>query len=546
MLISAATCPDALAERGLEWWHGARISIGWKGLLYWPGETAGAASAERLEKELEKAPLAEVAGALHGVFGLFVYERQTSSWSIMVDNAGLYRVFSDGEDVATSFLELLDHRRAKGNSIDLESLLDYIAHCAVFEERTTVQGVTKIQAGEILELRPGGQRSIVRKSLPPSDADHPEHVIDYYADLAAALSPSRLSVDMTGGFDSRVVACMLHQKGAVFDGSMAGFAESADSLAAREVAKVLGCDFHFAHHDIDRLEGELPQVFRDSDAATDLAGFHRDRQNNLGRLARGVQAIAHGGAGELFRDHNYVQDFPLYGVKTSRLERLYDLRICPVPLPAEYFTKDAQMVGRTIRPRALAILEKYRQSTNNQTYDTIYFKLRSPEAYGPFYSSYINFGLNVAAPMLDYRNANIAIHLDPWRRCLQGWHREIVTRHCPKLAALRTAEGFTASSRPVDRVLDGLVFGKALLARTGRKLTERHLGKALFHRVGALAAEPPDYRQRLRASPQMALAIERLQQAHVLAPGLDPATIRSTHVPRVISMGLLLDFLRNS
>jgi hypothetical protein len=544
MLISTATCPNALFERGLEWWHGARISIGWKGLLYWPGETAGAASAERLEKKLEKAPIAEVAGALHGIFGLFLYERQTSSWSIMVDNAGLYRVFCDGEHVATSFLELLDHRRAKGNSIDAESLLDYIAHCAVFEERTAVQGVTKIQAGEILKLHPGGQPSLVRKLLPPRDTDDLEHIIDYYADLAAALSPFKLSVDMTGGFDSRVVACMLHHSGAVFDGTMAGFAESADSLAAREVAKVLGCDFHFVHHDIDRLEAELPQVFRDSDAATELAGFHRDRQNNLARLARGVQAIVHGGAGELFRDHNCVQDFPFYGLKNSRLERLYDLRICPVPLPVEYFTKDAQVVHRSIRPRALSILEKYRQSTNNQSYDTIYFKLRSPEAYGPFYSSYINFGLKVAAPMLDYRNANIAIHLDPWRRFLQGWHREMLTRHCPRLAVLRTAEGFTASSRSADKVLDGLVFGKALLARTGRKLTERYLGKALFHRVGALAADPPDYRERLRASPQLALAIERLQEAHILAKDLDLATIRATHVPRIISMGLLLDFLR--
>jgi Polysaccharide biosynthesis C-terminal domain len=217
MLISTATCPNALFERGLEWWHGARISIGWKGLLYWPGETAGAASAERLEKKLEKAPIAEVAGALHGIFGLFLYERQTSSWSIMVDNAGLYRVFCDGEHVATSFLELLDHRRAKGNSIDAESLLDYIAHCAVFEERTAVQGVTKIQAGEILKLHPGGQPSLVRKLLPPRDTDDLEHIIDYYADLAAALSPFKLSVDMTGGFDSRVVACMLHHSGAVFD-----------------------------------------------------------------------------------------------------------------------------------------------------------------------------------------------------------------------------------------------------------------------------------------------------------------------------------------
>ena len=230
-----------------------RLSLGWKGLFYWPGETAGAKSAERLEKELGKASLAELAGALHGVFGLVLHDRQSSSWSIMADNYGLYRVFYDGETVATSFLELLDQRRRQGNSIDVESLLDYIAHCAVYEERTVVQGVRQLRAGEILELRPGNRPWLVRKSLPARDGGSPEHVIDYYADLATALAPIRLSVDITGGFDSRVVACMLRQNRAVFDGGMAGFAENSDSLAAREVAKILGCDFHFVRHDIDRL-----------------------------------------------------------------------------------------------------------------------------------------------------------------------------------------------------------------------------------------------------------------------------------------------------
>ena len=43
--------------------------------------------------------------------------------------------------------------------------------------------------------------------------------------------------------------------------------------------------------------------------------------------------ISHGGGGELYRDHSFVQDFPLYGSRRVNLERYHDLRVAPVAFP---------------------------------------------------------------------------------------------------------------------------------------------------------------------------------------------------------------------
>ena len=543
MLISPTSEPENLGEPGLEWWSNERWHIGWKGLFYWPGEKAGAASAIRLARELEHRSLAAVACELSGVFGLFLLDRESRQWSIMVDNAGLYRVFHDEDVASTSFLDLLAHRReGRGNDIHLDGLLDYLAHCAVFEGKTPIEGVAKLQMDEILRIDRDGSLTLERKAVPAPDVKG--DIETYFADLAIALEGRRLSVDLTGGFDSRVVACMLHANKASFDGAMTGFTESDDSRSARAVAAEMGCEFHFHVHDISMLEEDIPLVFRGADGATEMARFHRDRQNNLARIARGVEAIAHGGAGELFRDHNYVQDFPFYGSSKSRIERLYDLRIRPVPLPAEYFSAEARAAHAGIKPRAIAILEKHVRATNNETYDSIYFHVRSPDMYGPTYSSYINMGLWVAAPMLDRRNANLAIGMDPWKRFMQGWHRQMITGNYPKLATIRTDEGFSASNRTRDKFADLWTYGEIQTGRVGRKLTERYLGKSLFHRVGAFTADPPDYHAKLRASGYVALAIKRLQEADILATDLDPASIRPIHVPRILAMGLLADHIR--
>jgi hypothetical protein len=149
-------------------------------------------------------------------------------------------------------------------------------------------------------------------------------------------------------------------------------------------------------------------------------------------------------------------------------------------------------------------------------------------------------GLDVVAPLLDYRIALVAIGMSPWRRFFHGWHRRVLTAHCPDLAVLPTAEGFSASSEPWRVLADLRAYTATQLQRAGKKASQRLTGRARFHIVGAFVADAPGFMSRLRASPHFALALKRLKAAGILAPGETGAALRDVHVGRAITLGMFL------
>jgi hypothetical protein len=116
----------------------------------------------------------------------------------------------------------------------------------------------------------------------------------------------------------------------------------------------------------------------------------------------------------------------------------------------------------------------------------------------------------------------------------------MLTQYCPALAALPTAEGFSASSEWRHVVGDLWSFGSAQASRAAKKVTQRLLGKASFHKVGAFAADAPGYMARLRGTGAFATACERLVEAGILRPDLPREQIRDVHVGRLLTIGMLL------
>ena len=82
-----------------------------------------------------------------------------------------------------------------------------------------------------------------------------------------------------------------------------------------------------------------------------------------------------------------------------------------------------------LRARSLTRFAEHRAATNNESYDRATFFVRDPEGYGRTASDYINLGLDVAMPYLDYRNILVSFRLSPWSRAMNGWHRQVITEH---------------------------------------------------------------------------------------------------------------------
>jgi hypothetical protein len=542
MLIDTSSRPEALVETGLRWRAGTRLVVGWKGHVYVPGKPAGSDSIAHAITELEAgARLETVIGGLSGVFGLFVHDRARGGWQIATDNAGLYKIFWDQRGAATSLLELTRARRTRLDQLLPAALAEFLAHGAVFGPGTFVTGVRKLRWDELLELpAAGGAPRLLPKRLEAPSLDDGESVVAHFGPLAHSLTGLKVSADVTGGFDTRLIVCLLHKAGAAFEIAIAGRADAEDVRIAATIARMLERPFFVTPHDLTQLEAELPLVFHDNDGQMDLCTFHRLRQHCLARLARGVQVMTHGAGGAHFKDSLSFQDFPRYGSPAVNFKRFYDLRIAPVAIPHHYLTTEGATLLAQVRRQALAQFAEFKAATNNESYDRVAYFLRSSEVYGRVYSSYINLGLDVAAPLLDWRNVQVAIKLSPWRRFFNGWHRQVLTAYCPKLAALRTSEGVTASSELRHLLPDIIGYVGMNGSRLAKKASERRRGKPVFVRLGAATVNEPDLIPAVRASGAFAMAFDALKDAGLLAPDLKAEDMREKHVGRILTVGLFL------
>ena len=175
----------------------------------------------------------------------------------------------------------------------------------------------------------------------------------YAADLERSLAGKALSIDLTGGFDSRLVACLLRARGLGQEAAMTGEPASIDAALATNVANILDLPMHVQRQNIDHLDDELTMLSADTDGLVDVAKMHRDWQAAHARLERGITVLAHGGGGELLKDFYFHHEFPFYGRRPVSLERLYDLRIVPMPLADAHLTPAARCWVQDCRARTI-------------------------------------------------------------------------------------------------------------------------------------------------------------------------------------------------
>ena len=518
-------------------------------MIRWLGHLASAedptedATIARLAVQLRTMPLARSCADLSGVFGLFVFDRARRAWQAACDNAGLYRIFYDDRSIGTSLLELVAARPAGASAVCPERAVEHLAHGGVFGAATLVAGVRKIRADEVVELTLEGRIRHQGKTLRKGDGDAGATLGRYFTALARSLQGRRVSADVTGGLDTRLNICLLHHHKIAFELATSGRPGVPDADVAFTIARLMGRPLQLTPHRIDRLEADLETVFRAGDGQADLRLFHRNRQNALARLARGVEVIVHGGGGDCFRDFFYARDFPWLGSRRVDFERFYDLQIAPTPLPSGQLTATGAALLSEARRRTLAGFARHRSRTNTLSYGKAAYFFRVPETYGPIYSSYVNMGLDVVAPFIELANARLGTALPIRDLFLGRWHRRMITTHWPELAALPTALGGTAASALPHALMDAPRLGAVFLARSLNKLSQRARGRSLIPITSSLDADAPGYLEALRATRCCRLAVERLKALDILAPWVTPAALRGVHVSRVMQVGMLLEHL---
>ena len=359
--------------------------------------------------------------------------------------------------------------------------------------------------------------------------------------FASSVAAENVSIDLTGGIDSRLLAVILEYFGLPFELAVAGSDDDEDVTIAREVAKILDRPLYLTHQEVGDFEGSLPALFEVCDGLFNVANAHLPLQNQRERRARRASLMVSGAGGELFKDFWWLQDFPFYRQRNPHLERLYSTRIVPVELRHDYLAQPYANVSRQLRSTYLQKLTGYVADNNTQTYDRIYYSVKMPDVVGRLGSNHA-WLLHCYAPYLEPEIATVGYRLPRSTRFFNLFHRRMTTRYCPAAARIRTTEGgMSVSSEPRAIALD---LGKYVIdrvSRLARKFDQKIFGRRHLERGPA----SPTFARDLQRYAATQRGFERLKDVGILRSDLVLADVEPSYCGNVLSLGMFLDWIED-
>lgn len=518
------------------------FTVYWRGFAYEDGLPAGAPSIEKFAAEATTdLPAASV--HLKGNYFVAAVDNRTGDRYAFVDQSALFQAFYSSRLISTSFLDLIAEEQLHCGDMNPEAVVEFFHFGNIYAGRTFFNTVRKLPADEILCLTPGRSIATIAKPVPDLTEPPSRSLLDCFRSFATAATGEKISLDLTGGIDSRLLAVVLQYFGAPFEAVTSGNEDNLDVAIAREVASLLQVEYHWFRHDATQMESRLAELFYATDGLCDLVRSYRAYEVQKDRLARDVTLMVSGAGGELYKDFWWLQDFPFYTRRTPQLERLFDLRLCAVPLNHTLLNGVYRELSQAQRFRTLQELAAFTVEGNTQTYDRVYYGFKMREYAGRFLSNYRDL-LTSYAPYLESEAVRFGYNLPRRQRFFNFFHRQTMTRLNPAAARVPTTEGkMTVSSEFSNVFRDLSKYVTNRMSRLACKVRQR------FGQCPVPAGSPDDPRLRaiVRDLPHTKDGLGRLKESGILVRSAKIDDLSSTQIGTVLTLGLLFDFLeRNS
>lgn len=409
-----------------------------KGWAAWAGPLAGAAASTPL-------------GELDGQFALLRLDEDGETLELATDPLGLKPLFvaeAGGRTyAATSALVLARALRAAPSRLGLETFLRVGNQ---FGQLTPWEGIERLRPGEVIAFTPGG-RSRRTYWQPRVDLDLRRLDLAQCAEaciersaaaIAARYEGERPWMDLTGGFDTRILSLLTRRAGIEFFTNTSGEEGSDDVRLAREIAATAG--WPWTHQtlpaDWDRqLPDYVSQAVAWGDCHLDALPLaevllgHRDK-------AQERTLLLNGGGGEHFRDHPWGQElFAANRSRTVNFDRLLRWRLLG-PLDLSIFREDpTPAVAARLRSELETRVEPFAETPNTFQCDLIY-ALKSTGHSGA-YQSAAGAYVHMEVPIYLRGVFEAVISAPPRHRNYHRLQREMMRQLDPAIAAIQTETG---------------------------------------------------------------------------------------------------------
>ncbi len=511
-VVDRPTPPTAGIER-----RGAGWTV-WAGPLAEPSVAAGVAL-----------------DGLDGQFALVRLEEDGVTLLVATDPLGMKPLFTAivGETtiVSTSALVLAKHMRAAPSRAGLET---FLRTGNQFGCDTPWEGIVRMQPGQALTFTPRGRRldvywqplideSVRRLSFGACAEACLEQAA---AAIAGRYRDDRPWLDLTGGFDTRLLALLAQRAKLGFIANTSGRDDDEDVRLARRIAET--ADWPWTQFTLPDEWGELlPARFEEAvawgDCHLDALPLAEVMQGHR-RKGEVESMLFNGGGGEHYRDYPWGQELWAAGRSNSvNFDRLIAWRVL-APVDLTVFREDpTPSVVSNVRAALEQRVEPFSSHPNTFQCDLLYaFK-----ATGHFgaYQATAGAWVHMELPFYLKSVFTTAISASPRHRNYHRLMREMMRRLDPAIAAIPTETGGPAE--PLG--LRNLHRFAPYPWRRGRRFVSRLRGRVLGARAGDSAPSPQD------SAASMLIAKLRSEGR------LDPDQMRSGALYDRARLGELLD-----
>jgi hypothetical protein len=434
------------------------------------------------------------AGALEeldGQFALVSHDEGRDETVVATDPFGLRALYVARHEgllyVSTSCLALAKHLRSKPDPFGLQVFLRAGYH---FGARTSWAGIERLPPGTSLTVGPGGV-SERRYWRPETDEEAAglefretvahclETAADTYRRYFEALPGAW--IDLTGGYDTRLLALQLRDAGVGFSANTRGDPHDGDRAIAHQLARVADwklVDLTTRPNWAEQLPEMLPLALAWGDGNLEVLELSWVLWAHA-ELARSQRFLLIAGGGEHYRGFAWRQEF-LAAAKSNRvkMDNWLDMRLLH-PMNTRLFAADPTSEVRSdFEARMSAWAEPYADQPNTTQLDVMYaYKMTGhfgayATADGAFLASELPFYFK---PIFTAAFSSPHTHRDSHRLM-----RHMMWQLDPKLASVETTTGGPAVPRRPGNLHRFAPYYAQLGRKALNKVSQRSLGRPLL------------------------------------------------------------------
>lgn len=468
---------------------------------------------------------------IHGAFLLTIKNRNSDEQIFFTDNSNLRSFYLGKTTISNDFLELIHEENTL--TFDIKFIIEYLSLGTIYFGNTLLSEITLSDSEHYYTVT---NENFCSKSKDINSLDSTASQVDFhdfFQDLVFAIYDERISIDLTGGYDSRLIFSEIKKHVPDIDICISGFKDSEDVIVASIIAKIVGMNIDVytpARTVID--EEYLWELFDHSQTFSSLtnsiriSGFMRERQN------RGYNIRLTGDGGVLHKDWWWIQDFPFYNKKHTDLDRFFHQRIYLTRIKDNILTVNSRKTIAKIKNDFIARIRKYSRNTNTQTYDMLYYYV-SGSKLSPSYNSVSKY-LTTYAPLWELDLARASYQLPRKKRFYANYIRDLITESAPEISRVRTVYGMNASSRRLDKIADSIYFLKDIFDKARRVYNRKFFNKNIVSDVDI--SNP--YND-IRALDIFHDAVSYFKELDILRPDVVATDINDSMADRILSVYML-------